>query len=184
MQNEPTDLRREGARRAELANTKRTHRGCTHERIRPRKTNPPCPFSWPSLGPTVGWKHGSAQLRCARCRSQRAAASGILASPTSAWRVSTVARAKPGVQTMAESTGIESTLQENRLFPPSPQFSQQAHIKSRDEYNRLYRESIDRPEKFWGGIAEQLHWFKKWDKVLDWQPPYAKWFVGGQTNVA
>ncbi len=40
------------------------------------------------------------------------------------------------------------------------------------------------PEKFWGRIAEELHWFKKWDKVLEWNNPWAKWFVGGQINLS
>jgi acetyl-CoA synthetase len=84
----------------------------------------------------------------------------------------------------ASSSAIDSNLQENRVFPPPPQFSARAHIKSMDEYRRIYRESIDNPEKFWADAANQLHWFRKWDKVLQWQPPYAKWFVGGQTNVA
>ena len=81
-------------------------------------------------------------------------------------------------------TNIESALQENRLFPPPPEFSKQAHVKSREQYERMYRESIDNPEAFWGRAAEELHWFKRWDKVLDWKPPYAKWFVGAKTNVA
>jgi acetyl-CoA synthetase len=87
---------------------------------------------------------------------------------------------------MADSpaTGIESSLQETRLFPPPPEFSRRAHIKSREEYDKLYRESIDQPEQFWGRMAENIHWFKKWDKVLDWQHPYAKWFVGGKTNAS
>ncbi|MGH7213157.1 MAG: acetate--CoA ligase [Tepidisphaeraceae bacterium] len=81
-------------------------------------------------------------------------------------------------------SAIESALQEHRLFPPSPAFSAKAHIKSRDEYERMYRESIDEPEQFWGRVAAELHWFKKWDKVVDWNLPYAKWFVGGKTNIA
>ena len=81
-------------------------------------------------------------------------------------------------------TAIESSLQENRVFPPPPEFSAKAHIKSREEYERLYRESIDDPEGYWGKVASELHWFKKWDRVLDWKAPYAKWFVGGKTNVA
>ena len=86
---------------------------------------------------------------------------------------------------MADSSNaIESSLQEERLFPPRPDFSRRAHIKSREEYERLYRESIDEPEQFWGRMAEGLHWFKKWDKVLDWQHPYAKWFVGGKLNAS
>jgi acetyl-CoA synthetase len=81
-------------------------------------------------------------------------------------------------------SGIESTMQENRLFPPPASFSQKARIKSKEEYQKLYRESIDQPEQFWGRMAEELHWFKKWDKVLEWNCPTAKWFVGGRTNVA
>jgi acetyl-CoA synthetase len=79
---------------------------------------------------------------------------------------------------------IESTMQEKRVFPPPPEFSKNAHIKSMDEYKRIYRESIDNPEKFWGDAASKLHWFKKWDRVLEWNSPNAKWFVGGKTNVS
>ena len=84
----------------------------------------------------------------------------------------------------ADSQTITSTQQENRLFPPSEQFSAKARIKSRAEYDRMYRESIEQPEAFWGKQAEALSWFKKWDKVLDWKSPYAKWFVGGKINVS
>ncbi len=80
--------------------------------------------------------------------------------------------------------GIESSLNEQRVFPPPREFAARAHIGSRAEYDRLYQESIDQPEQFWGRMAGELHWFKKWDKVLDWKPPYAKWFVGGKTNVS
>ncbi len=86
---------------------------------------------------------------------------------------------------MTQSQGaIESILQENRVFPPPPEFTAKARIKSRDEYERMYRESMDQPEKFWGRAAEELHWFKKWDKVLEWKAPHAKWFVGGKTNLS
>jgi acetyl-CoA synthetase len=81
-------------------------------------------------------------------------------------------------------SGIESTMQEDRLFLPPASFSQKARIKSKEEYQKLYRESIDQPEQFWGRMAEELHWFKKWDKVLEWNCPNAKWFVGGKTNVS
>jgi acetyl-CoA synthetase len=84
----------------------------------------------------------------------------------------------------ASSGAIESTLQEQRVFPPAAEFSAAAHVKSMDEYRKLYRESLDHPEAFWGALGEKLHWFKKWDKVLDWKPPYGRWFINGKLNVA
>src|SRR5688572_7305653 len=81
-------------------------------------------------------------------------------------------------------TGIESTLQEHRTFPPPAAFARRARIKSREEYDRLYRESIDQPEQFWARVADELHWFEKWDTVLKWNVPYAQWFVGGKTNLS
>jgi acetyl-CoA synthetase len=83
-----------------------------------------------------------------------------------------------------QASSIDSILQEQRSFPPPPEFSQHAHIKSLEEYERLYKESMDDPEKFWSRIASELHWFKKWDKVLEWNLPWAKWFVGGQINLS
>jgi acetyl-CoA synthetase len=82
------------------------------------------------------------------------------------------------------SQSIDSILKETRLFSPPAEFSQNAHIKSVEQYERLYREAEENPEKFWGEIAGELHWFRKWDKVLEWQAPWAKWFVGGQTNLS
>ena len=79
---------------------------------------------------------------------------------------------------------IDSTLRENRVFPPPPEFSAKAHIKSLEEYETLYQQSIDDPETFWTGVAKELHWFKPWDKVLEWNLPWAKWFVGGQLNLS
>jgi acetyl-CoA synthetase len=84
----------------------------------------------------------------------------------------------------ASDTNIDSVLQEQRRFEPPEHFRKQAHIKSLEEYERIYRESVEHPERFWGGIAEELHWFKKWDKVLEWNNPWAKWFVGGQINLS
>jgi acetyl-CoA synthetase len=79
---------------------------------------------------------------------------------------------------------LDSTLREDRVFPPSPEFSAHAHIKSLEEYETLYKQSIEDPETFWAGVASELHWFKKWDKVLEWDLPWAKWFVGGQFNLS
>jgi acetyl-CoA synthetase len=82
------------------------------------------------------------------------------------------------------STNIDSVLQEARKFEPPDEFRRAAHIKSEGEYERIYRESVEQPEKFWGRIAAELHWFKEWDKVLEWKNPWAKWFVGGQINLS
>lgn len=80
---------------------------------------------------------------------------------------------------------IESILHEKRLFHPSEDFSKQARIKSMEEYRELYEKAKANPEAFWAELAEnELHWFKKWDQVLDWQPPFAKWFVGGKINIS
>jgi acetyl-CoA synthetase len=79
---------------------------------------------------------------------------------------------------------IDSTLRENRVFPPPPEFSAKARIRSLEEYEALYRDSIENPEKFWAEAAGELHWFKPWDKVLEWNLPWAKWFVGGKTNLS
>ena len=51
-------------------------------------------------------------------------------------------------------------------------------------FTDFYRWSIENPEEFWGEQARQLDWFRTWDKVLDWNPPFAKWFVGGQLNAS
>jgi len=79
---------------------------------------------------------------------------------------------------------IESAQKENRIFPPPPAVSAGAWIKSREQYDQMYRESMDRPEDFWGRIADELHWFRKWDRVLEWKLPNAKWFIGGKTNLS
>jgi acetyl-CoA synthetase len=85
---------------------------------------------------------------------------------------------------VAPQVNIDSILQENRLFPPSAEFSRSAHIKSVEEYERIYKEAAEDPEKFWAGIAHELHWFKPWTKVLEWDAPWAKWFVGAETNIS
>lgn len=80
---------------------------------------------------------------------------------------------------------IESVLQEDRKFEPSAEFIEKSNFKSLQEYQDLRQRSLEEPEKFWADLAEsQLHWFKQWEKVLDWQPPIAKWFVGGKLNIS
>src|SRR5262245_20084470 len=84
----------------------------------------------------------------------------------------------------SQSTSIDSILQEQRKLEPPAEFSRHADIKSVAEYERLYKESVDDPDGFWSRIANELHWFKKWDKVLEWDIPWAKWFVGGEINLS
>ena len=78
---------------------------------------------------------------------------------------------------------ISSVMSEKRKFPPPVDFSASAHISSMEEYERLYAAADADPVSYWGEIAEQFHWFKKWDTVLEWNNPYAKWFNGGKTNI-
>ncbi|MFN2392171.1 MAG: acetate--CoA ligase [Pyrinomonadaceae bacterium] len=79
---------------------------------------------------------------------------------------------------------IESTLHETRVFPPPSNFAANAHIKSFAEYEEIYNKAAEDPEAFWASVAENLHWFKKWDTVLEWNEPHAKWFVGGKINAS
>ena len=88
---------------------------------------------------------------------------------------------------MAQSPGtseaVKSVLQESRKFPPPSGISDSAHIHSLDQYEKMHQRSIDDPDGFWGEVAANLHWFKKWTRVLEWNLPDAKWFVGGETNL-
>jgi acetyl-CoA synthetase len=79
---------------------------------------------------------------------------------------------------------IDSTLRENRVFPPPPEFSAQAHIKSLAQYEALYKRSIEDPEGFWAEAAKELHWFKTWDKVIEGNFPSVQWFTGGKLNLS
>jgi len=82
------------------------------------------------------------------------------------------------------STNIESILREGRKFPPSAEFARRAAVKSLAEYEALYRRAEQDPEGFWAECARELAWFKPFTKTLDWQFPFAKWFIGGELNAA
>ena len=80
---------------------------------------------------------------------------------------------------------ITSMLDERRVFNPPKGFVQKAHVKSMDEYKKLYAKSDTDLEGFWAEQANIIHWYKKWDKVLDnSKAPFVKWFVGGKTNIS
>jgi acetyl-CoA synthetase len=83
------------------------------------------------------------------------------------------------------ATNIESVLHEERVFSPPADFAAKAHIKSMAELDALRGEAAADPEKFWARLAEnELHWFKKWDTVLEWDAPHARWFRGGKINIS
>ena len=89
---------------------------------------------------------------------------------------------------MASSTTsdqhLDSILRENRVFSPPSEFAAKAHVRSLAEYEELYARSIADPEEFWENAARELHWFSLWTKVLDWDLPWAKWFVDGKINIS
>jgi acetyl-CoA synthetase len=85
---------------------------------------------------------------------------------------------------MPEPSAIESVLNETRVFPPPAEFAANAYVKSFEEYESLYKTASADPEAFWARQAEELHWFRKWDTVLEWNEPFARWFVGGKINVS
>jgi len=80
---------------------------------------------------------------------------------------------------MADGATLDNLSTETRTFPPSEEFAAQANAKA-----DLYDRAAEDREAFWAEQADRLHWHKKWDKVLEWEPPFAKWFVGGKLNVA
>ncbi|MEM6459630.1 MAG: acetate--CoA ligase [Planctomycetota bacterium] len=84
---------------------------------------------------------------------------------------------------MPDADATESMLQESRRFPPPTGFAEQAHIGSMAHYEALHKYSVEQPEAFWSAVASDLHWFEPWDKVLEYEAPDAKWFVGGKTNL-
>ncbi len=82
------------------------------------------------------------------------------------------------------SGSIDHVMREDRVFPPPAEFSSHAKIASMQAYDALWQEADSDPEAFWDRHAKELHWFKPYDQVLQWDAPFAKWFVGGQTNVS
>ena len=84
----------------------------------------------------------------------------------------------------APSQNIESHLNETRVFPPPAEFARRARIGSREDYDQLYKLSIEHPDAFWAKEAAELQWSVPWSVVLEWHAPFARWFVGGRLNVA
>ena len=130
-----------------------------------------------------------ATIHSARAGCKQVGGSALPRGAVSVTQVSHTVIKSPKVRGLrgmsSDTTNIESMLHEERVFPPSAEFAAQAHVKSLEELEALRREATDDPEAFWARMAEsELHWFRKWDTVLKWEPPHAEWFVGGKINAA
>ncbi|MFZ6017106.1 MAG: acetate--CoA ligase [Nitrospirota bacterium] len=87
---------------------------------------------------------------------------------------------------MAEEKTFEALLREQKIFPPPRDFQEKSHVKSIEDYERLYKQSLSDPEGFWANMAEDISWFKKWDKVMesDFHNAKISWFKGSRLNVS
>ncbi len=87
---------------------------------------------------------------------------------------------------MSEPDSIESMLDEQRRFPPPEPIASEAHITDLAEYEAMWQRSIEDPAGFWGEIAEEFEWYRKWDEVASWDfvEAHIKWFDGAQLNVS
>ncbi len=91
----------------------------------------------------------------------------------------------PPKKMTTDNTSMESVSHEHRKFPPSADFVKNAHISGSDAYQEMYERSLREPEAFWADAASELHWFKKWDTVLDAsEAPFFKWYAGSRTNLS
>src|SRR5213593_1955892 len=94
-------------------------------------------------------------------------------------------RAGPEEDTMADEQRpadrtLEALLREDRRFDPPPSFRRAASATDLLVYEEAERD----PEAFWASFARELEWMREWDHVLEWQPPHARWFVGGRLNIS
>lgn len=85
---------------------------------------------------------------------------------------------------MPSEPSIDTILKESRTFPPPHNFKESARLGSVEEYKELYRRSMENPVAFWEEAAKEIFWFKKWNKVLEWNEPFSKWFIGATTNAS
>ena len=87
---------------------------------------------------------------------------------------------------MTTNGNIESILHEDRIFAPPDGFSERiggAYVGSMEEYDTMYKRSIEDSEGFWGDVADELDWFERWESVQSGEFPDVRWFEGGKTNI-
>ena len=88
------------------------------------------------------------------------------------------------MSTAEPSVNLDSSLRENRVFPPSKEFSAKAHVQSLAQYESMYRRSVEQPEAFWAEAAAELDWFAPWTNVTEGEGAHTKWFTGGKLNLS
>lgn len=91
-----------------------------------------------------------------------------------------IAKKTLGESSVKKEIHVETLLEEKRTFPPSAEFTRRANVKD----DSLFLQAAKNREAFWADCAHCLDWFKPWDKVLEWNPPDAKWFIGGKLNAS
>ena len=79
------------------------------------------------------------------------------------------------------NNSIEAVLQESRRFAVPADFHGKLNL---EDFNAMYKKSLEQPDAFWSEVAGELHWFKTWDTVSEWNEPHAKWFTGATTNIS
>ncbi|HWQ55553.1 MAG TPA: acetate--CoA ligase [Bryobacteraceae bacterium] len=76
-------------------------------------------------------------------------------------------------------------MSDQKVYLPNAEFVNRANVQGLEQYRELYRRAEERPEEFWGDLAKsELEWFEPWSHVFEWDPPFAKWFVGGKINAS
>ncbi len=95
-------------------------------------------------------------------------------------------KAKPAAEAAAGAAqaDIESVLNERRVFAPAASFAAKAHVPSLAKHQALSKRAVENPEAFWREMAANVDWIKPFKKVLDWKPPFARWFDGGMLNIS
>ncbi|TMA00411.1 MAG: acetyl-coenzyme A synthetase, partial [Methanobacteriota archaeon] len=81
---------------------------------------------------------------------------------------------------VVSSATIDSLLKEREQYPPSAPFRKSAHLK----HDTFRQDAAKDPGAFWSRMAKELDWIAPWSKVLEWNPPFAKWFLDGKLNVS